>query len=129
MTTQKRNWKIILVIAIVLIAAAGGGYVYFNFFQDSFRKLPEFPAESYFTDFKSLSGIHYKVHGKVDASLGWDKAKGRLMAFQLATDGRRIAILLPQSMNEREFSKGEDFVMEVEVAENGLLDLIRLQKE
>lgn len=129
MATRKSFWRIILAACLVLAAGVGGVYVYFNFFQDSFRKLPVFPAESYFSDFKALSGIHYKVRGKVDASLGWDRKKGRLMAFRLEDDGRRIAILLPAAMNEREFSKGQDFVMEIEVADNGLLDMVRLQKE
>lgn len=129
MTTKKSFWRIIVVAVVLVAAAAGGGIAYFNFFQNSFRKLPEFPAESYFGDFKALSGIHYKLQGKVDASLGWNKQQGRLMAFKLDGDGRRVAVLLPASLNEREFGKGQDYLMEVEVNDNGLIDLIRLQKE
>lgn len=128
MNPKKSKISFVL-IALAILVGAAGGFAYFTYFQDSFRKLPEFPSETYFSDFKSLSGIHYKLHGKVDASLGWNKDVGRLMSFKVAGDGRRLAVLLPPSLNEKEFSKGQDYVMEVEVTDSGLLDLTRLQKE
>lgn len=115
-------------IPLSLIVSAAG-YFSFLFLQDPFRKLPELRIDQYFGEFKALQGTHYRLRGRVDASLGWNSDKGRLLAFTVEGTQRRVAALLSPSIGNQDFRKGQSYLLDVTVDTQGILMVNQLKKE
>lgn len=120
----RRNSRIILWIAmgITLTVAGGIGGTYITrFLNDPLRTMEPFPAAKYFDNYRSLAGARFKGELRVEADLGWKEGVGRLMLFSTPSDSRAVAVMVPGSLANIYFVKGQTYVAELEVKEGGLV--------
>jgi hypothetical protein len=106
---------------VVLLALAAGGMVLFQYLNDPYRNLEEFPAGKYFDGYRSLAGLKFRSDMRVEADLGWKDGAGRLMVFTPVGESRQLAVFIPPSLAGVFFNKGQNYTMQLEVKEGGLI--------
>lgn len=115
--------KVALTCMIVIAALlfCGGSLLLINYLNDPYRKLESFPVGKYFDDFQSLAGLKFRAELRVDADLGWKEGIGRLMVFSPSGENRQLAVFIPPALSSVFFNKGQNYTMELEVQEGGLI--------
>lgn len=120
----RRNYHVILWIAfgVTLTVICGFGGIYITqFLNDPLRTMESFPTAKYFDSYHSLAGAKFKGELRVEADLGWKEGVGRLMLFSTPNDSRPIAVLIPGTLANNYFVKGQTYLAELEVKEGGLV--------
>ncbi len=114
----------------LIVSATVGGYYLFQQVQDPYRAVQELEINTYMENANSLRGNIYKIEGTVQNSLAWSPAKGRLFSVQLGSERNSgyVPIIVPPGLNHLNIQKGQRFRMKVEVIENGILQVLELQK-
>lgn len=119
-----------VLVLIVFTLAAPAGYYLLRYATDPFRTLPSFPIAKYLDDYRGLAGSHYKALLRVENDLGWKDKGGRLMLFSTQDDPRPFAILLPPAVAKgTDFTKGQIYLVEIEVKEGGLIYADQFRKD
>lgn len=109
-----------LVGAVVLLLAVCAGWGIFRFTADPYRTLEAFPLSRYLDNAESVMGSRYRAEVVADADLGADLAIGRLMSFREKGGSSTMAVLIPPDVQGPIFSKGQAYVLELEIREGGL---------
>jgi len=106
---------------VVLVALGVGGFFLTRYLNDPLRTLEPFPIGKYLESYKSLAGSKFRGNLRVENDLGWKEGVGRLMVFSLREDPRPIVVMIPASLAQTYFTKGQSFEGELEVKEGGLV--------
>ncbi len=121
----------LLLLSLVFLLAASI-YFFFGKATDPYRKIPPLEISAYYENANSLRGNTYKIRGTVKNSLAWDPARGRIISFiLLSADNKEtdpVAILVPKNFNSMNLQRGQQFYIQVEVGERGLLIARDFQK-
>jgi hypothetical protein len=122
-SSQKKSKKsgIFVALAAVSIVVIGAGIFSFKYLNDPYRKLEEFPVSRYFESHKTLAGLKFRSDLRVEADLGWKEGIGRLMVFTPMGESRQLAVFIPPSLSTVFFNKGQNYTVELEVKDGGLI--------
>ncbi len=120
-------------IAIVAIVIGGLGIVLFLTLgrkSDTPRRMPSenFPAHDYVNQPNSFVGNRFSAALTVDSQLGFNAAKGRLMAMRDKQNNKLIPVLIPPDIDTT-FHKGQEYVIGIHVTEDGLIVAESLTKK
>ncbi len=129
--TRKRPNKIYLIVAgtfLAIVASTILGYYAFQNFADPLRTLEVFPGSQYLDNPQSLYGLRFRADVRADADLGWKEGVGRLMAFTVEGSSNPIAVFIPESLGNIYFTKGQNYLAEIEIKDGGLIHAISCQK-
>jgi hypothetical protein len=108
-------------VAVFAVLLIGGGFLTFNYLNDPYRNLEGFPTAKYFDSYQSLAGLKFRGNLRVEADLGWKEGVGRLMVFTPADESRQLAVFIPPSLSNVFFNKGQNYIVELEIKEGGLI--------
>lgn len=110
---------------VLVLAFAGGGYWIYSQLNDPFRTLTPFPVSAYLENSDSLRGNTYSIRGTIANQLGWS-LKGRLYSIDIGADV--LPVLIPAEFNAVNLQKGQQFSLEIEVSDKGILQAKALRK-
>jgi hypothetical protein len=85
-------------------------------------------VEAYLENSSGLRGNVYRVDGAVSNQLGWSSKAGRLYSVDLDGSNDVLPLLIPADFNAINLQKGQRFIFEVEVGEQGILHAKSLRK-
>ena len=127
-TQPKLHW--FALVLVLITAATAGGYYLFQQVKDPYRTIQSLEVHAYMDNANSLRGNVYKIEGVVQSSLAWSPVKGRLFSVEIGTDRDPgyVPVLVPPNLNQLNIQKGQRFRLKVEVIENGILQVLDLQK-
>lgn len=103
------------------VVAAIGGFFLIRYLNDPLRTLEPFPVAKYMESYKALAGSKFRSNLRVENDLGWKDGVGRLMVFSLREDPHPIVVMIPPSLAQVYFTKGQNYEGELEVKEGGLI--------
>lgn len=106
---------------ILLVILAAGGFFLIRYLNDPLRTLEPFPVGKYMDSYKALAGSKFQGNLRVENDLGWKEGIGRLMVFSFRDDPRPIVVMIPPSLAQIYFTKGQSYEGELEVKEGGLI--------
>jgi hypothetical protein len=120
---ERKKSRGLLITGGVLILAilAVGGFFLFQQLNDPLRTLEAFPVQKYLENFRSLEGSKFKAELRVENDLGWKEGVGRLMVFSVRGEPNPIVVLIPPSLAQTYFVKGQNYRGELEVKQGGLI--------
>lgn len=120
---RKKSNGLLLVGGVIclLIALGVGGFFTFQRLNDPLRTLELFPVGKYLENYKPLAGAKFRAELRVENDLGWKEGVGRLMVFSLKEDPRPIVVMIPPTLAETYFTKGQNYLAELEVKEGGMI--------
>ncbi len=108
-----------MLAALLVLAALGGGYVLFGKASDPYRTLTPLPVPDYLQNSNSLRGNVYKLEATVSESLQWSPTIGRL--FSVEAGGEMLPVLVPPQFNSVNIERGQRFFFKLEVGDHGIL--------
>jgi len=120
-------WAVLGAVGTML--ALGVGYIVSTSLQDPFRTLDDFPTGKYLGDYESVVGSRFRADLTVDAELGGTFEKGRLLSFRDESSQKTFAVLVPPELAQIGFSKGQQYVAEIEVGPGGLVHAHGFKKQ
>ena len=128
-SSQIALWIVSALLILVVVGVIG--FFTFKYLNDPYRTLEQFPMDKYMSDYRSLSGAKFKADLKVSADLGFKPETGRLMVFtvQNDTDNRPLVVLIPQGLSSIYFTKGQNYLVSLEVGDGGLVYADTCEKE
>jgi len=98
--------------------------------NDRYRTLEAFPVADFFENHESLSGGTFKLSATVDAELGMEEGRGRLVTFRDTQSKKVLPVMIPSGvMPGHAFSKSQRYKMVIDVNRRGVLTAIHLEKE
>lgn len=101
-----------------------------SLFSDSYRTLEVISVDELVDNHERLLNGKYKLVATVDAELGTESGKGKLVAFRDADSKDIVPVMISQEiMDNKSLSKGQRYKMEVEVTRGGLLYANQLDKD
>lgn len=109
-----------LALTFVIVLTIGGFFL-FRYLNDPFRTLQPFPVAKYMDGYKALAGSKFRAILRVENDLGWKEGVGRLMAFTIRDEPHPIVVMIPPSLAQIYFVKGQSYRAELEVKEGGLI--------
>lgn len=119
-----------IVLGVILLAIlVGGGFFFFRYLNDPLRTLEPFPVGKYMDSYNSLAGSKFRGNLRVENDLGWKEGVGRLMVFTCREDLRPIVVMIPPSLAQIYFTKGQTYEGELEVKEGGLIYANSIRKD
>ena len=133
-------WIALTLGALVLAIAVGA--ILQNTGGDPFRTVPQLDLGDYLNNANSLRGNVYKVKGEIRQSLGYSRAKGRLVSVEVDGDGARganngdgngsgkdvLPVLVPPELGYLNLQKGQRYTFELEVGDAGVLTAMDMKK-
>ncbi len=113
----------IIIVCIVVIGAVILGRAFFGELDDPYRTIPELDVATYLENSDALRGNVYKADGMIDSSLAWSPVRGRLIAIevQATPDNALLPVLVPPDLSDINIQKGQSFLLQLEVVEDGIL--------
>ncbi len=114
---------------LILVILGIAGYFTYNYLDDPYRTLENFPMDKYLADWRSMEGNKFKADLKVSADLGYKAETGRLMVFTVENDNRPLVVLIPPKMKGITFNKGQNYQASLEVEDGGLVYADSCEKE
>lgn len=109
-----------LIAALLLVAAIGGGYFLYSRVSDPYRTMSSLPVNDYLANSNTLRGNVYKVDATVVESLKYSATAGRLFCVEIG-GADRVAVLVPAQFNHLNIERGQRFYFKIEVGEHGVL--------
>lgn len=126
---SRRSGVWMLMILVLAILLGSGAVIIWQVLQDPLRTLPAFEVERYLEEPLAMRGGRYAARMSVEADLGWEAGKGRLLAMRPLDGGQEIAVLIPsEAAGERDFRRGQRFDMEVTVAGDTIVRAEKLKQ-
>ncbi len=107
--------------AFLCVVLAIGGFFLTRYLSDPLRTLQPFPVGKYLESYKALAGSKFRGNLRVENDLGWKEGAGRLMVFSLRDNPHPIVVMIPPSLAQIYFIKGQTYEGELEVKEGGLI--------
>lgn len=114
----KRLWWF---AALILVAVSVGVVFLVRYLNEPLRTLETFPADKYFSGYQALRGAKFKGRLRVEADLGFQPDRGRLMVFASEADPRPLPVFIPADLAGQYFVKGQFYLMQLEVREGGII--------
>lgn len=120
----------VVAILILVGAAMGGGYYFFNEVSNPYRTLATLDVGVYLENSNSLKGNIYKVEGNILNSLAWSAEAGRMFSVEVQSNSgyEVLPLLVPVQFNHVNIQKGQKFYFKVEVNPQGILKVQDLRK-
>ena len=113
-----------LFVVIGLFLASGKGS------NDRYRTLQAFPTSDFFENHESLIGGVFKLSATLDAELGTETGRGKLVTFKDSQSKMILPVIIPpEVMPSHTLSKSQRYRMIVEVSRKGVLSATNLEKE
>ena len=112
-------WVLLCVVLFLVLGI--GGFFLTRYLNDPLRTLEPFPVGKYLESYKALAGSKFRGNLRVENDLGWKEGSGRLMVFSLRDDPHPIVVMIPPSLSQIYFTKGQTYEGELEVKEGGLI--------
>ena len=106
---------------VLCLVLAVGGFFLARYLNDPLRTLEPFPVGKYLESYKALAGSKFRGNLRVENDLGWKEGSGRLMVFSLRDNPHPIVVMIPPSLAQIYFTKGQTYEGELEVKEGGLI--------
>lgn len=123
-SSQNRFYHYLLLLGVAILLGIAVFY-FWGKAADPYRKLTPLEISAYYANANSLRGNTYKIRGTVKNSLAWDPARGRIISLTMLNmdnkEGNPIAILVPKSFDAMNLQRGQQYYIQVEVGERGLL--------
>jgi hypothetical protein len=119
----------ILAGVALLLAALGGGYLFFGKGGSNggkFRGLTSLPIADYLDNSNSLRGNVYKLEGTIFKSLEFSPTAGRLFSVEVGQD--LVPVLVPPQFNHVNIERGQRFSFKIKVEEKGVLTAEDVEK-
>jgi hypothetical protein len=107
-----------MLAALLVLAALGGGYVLFGKASDPYRTLTPLPVPDYLQNSNSLRGNVYKLEATVSESLQWSPT---IRLFSVEAGGEMLPVLVPPQFNSVNIERGQRFFFKLEVGDHGIL--------
>jgi hypothetical protein len=127
---RSSSWPLWIVSGLLVVVVAGViAYFVWQYLENPFRTLDDFPVDKYLGDYHSLSGAKFRADLKVANDLGWKADTGRLMVFTVGNDSRPVVVLVPPKLGGIFFTKGQNYEASLEVGEGGLIYADSFSKE
>jgi hypothetical protein len=124
------SWPLWVVTGLLVLVVVGIiAYFTVQYLGNPYRTLEAFPVDKYLSDYRSLSGAHFRADLKVSADLGWKDGVGRLMVFTVGDDSRPVVVLIPPKLGGIFFTKGQNYQASLGVGEGGLIYADSFEKE
>jgi hypothetical protein len=117
----------LVLAAVLVLVAIGGGYVLFGRVSDPYRTISSLPVKDYLDNANSLRGNVYKIDGTVLRQLEWSPKAGRLFSVD-APGGEVLPILVPSDFGSVNIERGQRFLFKIEVGEKGILKVQDVKK-
>jgi hypothetical protein len=117
-------YSTVLVLLVLLVAVL----LWRHTVDNPYRTLEVFPTQTYFDNASSLFGNKFQAKLRVEGDLGWSAGVGRLMVFSAEGDSRYIPVMVKGDQAGFSFNKGQTYVTQLTVGENGLLYATDLKK-
>lgn len=113
-------------IAAILLVVTGAvitGRVLLNQIEDPYRTIPPLDIATYLDNSDALRGNVYKTEARIDSSLAWSPERGRLLSVEVdaPSDTALLPVLVPTELSNVNIQKGQTFLMQIEVGEDGIL--------
>lgn len=121
---KKRKAPIVIWViagAFVFAIVAIAGFFVYGYLNDPLRTLEPFPVAKYLEGHNSLAGSKFRANLRVENDLGWKEGIGRLMVFTVRDAPHPIVVMVPPSLAQIYFVKGQSYEAELEVKEGGLI--------
>jgi hypothetical protein len=113
---------VILVVGVLLGRGGKAG--------DKFRTLETFPTADFLDNYEMLLGNKFKMNVTVDAELGTEEGKGKLVVFRDSQSKKVVPVLIPTAVIPNfALSKSQKYNLILEVTKSGILNAINLEKE
>ena len=97
---------------------------------DKFRTLEAFPTVDFMENYETLLGGRFHLNATVDAELGTEPDRGKLVVLRDSRSKKVIPVLIPTDvMPNYALSKSQRYNLVVEVSRSGILDAVELEKE
>ena len=123
-------WALVVVSTLLIILILGIiGFFTYTYLDDPFRTMDSFSMDKYLSDYRPMAGGKFKADLKVSADLGYKPETGHLMVFTVENDNRALVVLVPPKLNGIYFTKGQSYLMALEVGEGGLVYADTCEKE
>lgn len=121
--SSRPQWGILVVVILLIAGAAVGTYYVSGTVSDPYRTLQPLDLQAYYENANSLRSNQYKIDGIVLNQLKWDTTQGRLFSFEVNTPGedRPVGVLIPPDFSSINIQKGQQFILKVEVGQDGIL--------
>ena len=107
--------------AVLCMLLVIGGFFLTRYLNDPLRTLEPFPVGKYLESYKAQAGSKFRGNLRVENDLGWKEGSGRLMVFSLHDNPHPIVVMIPPSLAQIYFTKGQTYEGELEVKEGGLI--------
>ncbi len=111
-----------------LIAAFAAGSFFLNRSADAYRTTAPLEVAAYLENSNSLRGNTYKVTGEILNVLGFSPSEGRLISVGIDGSGDIIPMLIPSTLSDVNIQKGQKFIFQIEVTDQGILKALDLTK-
>lgn len=125
------KWLLTIVAGLLLVLVGGlAGFYLLRYVNDPYRALAPFPVSLYFENYQGLAGSKFRAQLQVENDLGWKDGGGRLMLFSTKEDPRPMAVMIPAAVASGiYFTKGQIYLVQIEVKEGGLIYADSFQKD
>lgn len=95
-----------------------------------FRTLEVFPVSDFLDNYEMLLGNKFKLSATVDAELGTEVDKGKLVVFRDGQSKKVLPVLIPSAVIPTyQLSKSQKYTLVLEVTKMGILTATNLEKE
>lgn len=129
---KKQNKALIFGIAALFLAVLSVGFLLRQSGKtgDKFRTLETFPITDFLENYETLLGNKFKMSATVDAELGTEESKGKLVVFRDAVSKKVVPVMIPSAVVPGyALSKSQKYNLIIEVTRFGILNAINLEKE
>jgi len=116
---SKRSWIVLGLITLIVLGVSGGLLV--RYLAEPLRTLEVLPVDKYFSGYEALRGAKFKGRLRVESDLGFRPDHGRLMVFSSESDPRPLVVLIPANLAGQYFTKGQFYLMQLDVREGGII--------
>jgi len=124
--SSKVIWIVVALIGLSAMAIAG--VFVSSYLNGTFRTWETFPVSKYLESHQALAGLKFRGDLRVENDLGWKDGVGRLMVFTVSENPQPIVVLIPPSLSQIYFTKGQRYEGELEVKEGGLIYANQIRK-
>jgi hypothetical protein len=127
---SKKPWVFIGIGIISVIVISGLIKGIGRFTDDNYRTLDVFPSSDFLENHESLVGNRFRLNGTVDAELGTETGRGKLVSFRDDKSQKVIPVMIPSAtLPGYPLGKDQRYKIEVEVTSGGMLYAKNLSKE
>lgn len=95
---------------------------------EPYRTTATLEVEAYLENSNSLRGNVYKVEGEILNVLGYSPTQGRLISVGIDGTDDVIPMLVPAELGYVNIERGQNYIFQIEVTDQGILKAIALTK-